>query len=255
MKLTFLGSGSAFTVGANNYQSNMIIESPQKKRLLIDCGTDARFALTELGMTDLDVDAIYISHLHSDHVGGLEWLAFNTIANERKDKIKLYISETLVDELWDKVLSGGLSFINGQYANLSTYFEVHPIQTNHSFVWEDTEFQLIQTVHVMSGFKICPSFGLFFYVKNYPVYITTDTQYSPNQIKEFYERAQIIFQDCETSAYKSGVHAHFKDLISLLPEVKKKMWLYHYNPGPLPDEKAEGFLGFVKKGQCFDFNN
>ena len=30
------------------------------------------------------------------------------------------------------------------------------------------------------------------------------------------------------------------------------MWLYHYSPGPLPDACAEGFLGFVRRGQSFD---
>jgi hypothetical protein len=33
------------------------------------------------------------------------------------------------------------------------------------------------------------------------------------------------------------------------------MWLYHYNPGHLPDARADGFRGFVKKGQVFDFAN
>ncbi|MEM7589467.1 MAG: ribonuclease Z, partial [Myxococcota bacterium] len=30
---------------------------------------------------------------------------------------------------------------------------------------------------------------------------------------------------------------------------------YHYNSGKLPDAKKDGFLGFVKRGQVFDFSN
>jgi hypothetical protein len=31
------------------------------------------------------------------------------------------------------------------------------------------------------------------------------------------------------------------------------MWLYHYNTGDLPDAKNDGFLGYVQKGQIFEF--
>ncbi|MGL5193292.1 MAG: MBL fold metallo-hydrolase, partial [Chroococcales cyanobacterium] len=70
MKLTFLGSGSAFTVGANNYHSNVLLESDRGTKLLIDCGSDIRFSLHEAGYSHLDITDIYISHLHSDHAGG-----------------------------------------------------------------------------------------------------------------------------------------------------------------------------------------
>ena len=36
MKLTFLGSGSAFST--DNYQSNMLIETADDKKMLYDCG-------------------------------------------------------------------------------------------------------------------------------------------------------------------------------------------------------------------------
>ncbi len=69
MRLIFLGTGSAFTL--ENYQSNMLVESPEGL-LLIDCGGDARHSLARQGWTALDITDIYISHLHADHIGGLE---------------------------------------------------------------------------------------------------------------------------------------------------------------------------------------
>ncbi len=41
MKLTFIGTGSAFTVGGDNFHSNMILESNTHEKMLIDCGSDA----------------------------------------------------------------------------------------------------------------------------------------------------------------------------------------------------------------------
>jgi ribonuclease BN (tRNA processing enzyme) len=253
MKLIFAGSGSAFTL--KNYQSNMIIESDHGKKLLIDCGSDARFSLGRLGITYADIDSVYISHLHADHVGGLEWLGFSTKFDPQCRKPHLYISRFLKHELWSSVLSGGMHSLQGEVADLDTYFEIHSIRQNGSFLWEDIEFQLVQTVHIIDGFSIVPSFGLLFTINGIKTFLTTDTQYSPEQIKNFYDMADLIFQDCETGELKSGVHAHYTKLKTLSEEFKKKMWLYHYRDGELPDAKADGFLGFVKMGQGFDYND
>src|ERR1700733_14991425 len=101
MRLIFVGSGSAFTVGANNYQSNMLLESGQK-RLLIDCGTDIRLSLYELGYTYRDIRHVFVSHLHADHIGGLEWLAFTSKFNSGCQKPCLHINHQLVEDLWNR---------------------------------------------------------------------------------------------------------------------------------------------------------
>jgi hypothetical protein len=66
----------------------------------------------------------------------------------------------------------------------------------------------------------------------------------------------LIFHDCETSPFKSGVHAHFDDLKTLPDEIKSKMWLMHYQWVEEVDlaklAEDNGFAGFVRKGQSFD---
>ncbi len=257
MKLVFLGSGSAFTVGGN-YQSNMYVESDSKKKFLIDCGSDVRHALFELGLDHNDIDALYISHLHADHVGGLEWLAFKTYFNGvNARKIDLFIAESLVEALWS-VLSGGLRSIKSFEANLSTYFNVHSVPDNGSFTWENTVFQLFQTDHICSNFQLMASFGLMTEMDGVKVLITTDTKIPPEEehiLFSHYKDADVIFHDCETSPFKSTVHSHYTELVDFPPELKKKIWLYHYQPGELPDAIKDGFKGFVKKGQSFDFKD
>lgn len=105
----------------------------------------------------------------------------------------------------------------------------------------------------MSEYTINPSYGLLFKANGKKVFITTDTQFTPHQLMDFYKDSDIIFHDCETSKYTSGVHATYKEVITLDKAIKNKMWLYHYNPGKLPNAKKDGFLGFVNKGQSFDF--
>jgi len=256
MKLLFLGTGSATTVGTDNFHSNMILVSDSNETFMIDCGSDARFSLYKQKMSHLDVNNIYISHLHADHVGGLEWLALATKFDPRcMKKPTLFICERLEKEIWDKTLSGGLSTIQYEIANLETFFHVHLIPVNGAFIWEDCEFKIVQTIHVMNGFSLMQSFGLLCKIKNFKVFITTDTQFFPNHLTPLYEMADIVFHDCETSTSMSGVHSNYQQLIGLPEKFKSKMWLYHYNPGTLPDARADGFRGFVTCGQYFDFND
>ncbi len=254
MKLIFLGSGSAFTVGDGNFHSNMLLVDDHHNRLLIDCGSDARFSLYEQGFSHRDINDVYISHLHADHSGGLEWLAFKTKFDTRPpSKPVLHISSNLVDTLWKNVLSGGLQSINDELADLSTFFIVKEIDNTNKFQWHSVDIHLIQTDHILNDKIWVPSYGLFFKINNITCFITTDTQFKPDKYMTCYQQADIIFHDCETTATPSNVHTHYQQLLTLDPAIRAKTWLYHYNPGLLPNAKRDGFRGFVKKGQSFDF--
>lgn len=253
MRLIFIGTGSAFTVGDGNYQSNIILEADSKEKLLIDCGSDARLSLYEQGFSYQDIQDVYISHLHADHIGGLEWLAFTNKFNPIGAKPCLHLSDQLVKDLWDKALSASLNPSQDPTITLSTYFDVDVI-SNKIFHWKKTSFHLFETLHIVYPFWRMPSYGLWFETNKKNILITTDTQLFEG-MQDLYHQSHIIFQDCETDPIKSGVHAHYTELKNLDLSIKNKMWLYHYQPGSLPNAKEDGFRGFISKGQCFDFNN
>lgn len=254
MKLIFLGSGSAFTVGADNFQSNMLLISEQGNKLLIDCGTDIRFSLYEAGFSYLDITNIYISHSHSDHVGGLEYVGLSTRFDPRCNKPNLYLSQDIASQLWDKTLSGGMRMIEGAIANLNTFFDINRIKPNGQFTWENIQFNLVKVIHVDSGCSIMPTYGLFFEIAKTKVFLTADTKFCLDITEEYYQRADILFQDCEITQFSTPVHAHYQQLLTLPKQIRNKMWLYGYQPGPLPDAEKDGFRGFVKRGQTFEFS-
>ncbi len=252
MRLTFLGVSSALTAGYKNFNSNMLFTSKSGKNLLIDCGYDIKHSLFEQNMSYSDIDAVYISHLHADHVGGLEWLGFSKYFID-KNIPKLFISHKIKDKLWDNVLSGGMSSIENAPASLNTFFDVNSIK-NDSFTWESISFKLVKVKHSYNNHQESPCFGLFVEIGKQKVFITTDTRFCPNELMSMFEQADIIFHDCETSILKSLQHARYSDLRSLPHNIKTKMWLYDYcADAPLPDAIRDGFKGFVVTGQSFTF--
>lgn len=270
MKLTFIGTGTLNS--KEMFHSNALFETPGGKRMLLDCGADCRHALKAVDLWWEDIDAIYLSHLHGDHAGGLEQIGFARKFNPNLPLPKLFISAFLTDRLWETTLSGGMRSLQNEINRLDTYFKVFPIAENGTFKWGDedvmgedftmsethinaVDFRPVQVIHIYNGFSIVPSFGLRFKIGDIKVFYTADSQFCPEQITDFYNWADIIFQDCETLPFKSGVHANWMDLVTLPDETKGKMWLYHYQDGERPNAKDAGFRGFVEQGMVFDFLN
>ena len=71
MKLTVVGCSDAFGTGGR-LQTCFYVEA-WGTRFLIDCGDTALIGLDRLGVDPNDISAIFITHLHGDHFGGLIW--------------------------------------------------------------------------------------------------------------------------------------------------------------------------------------
>lgn len=259
MKVKFLGVGSAFTT-ADYYQSNMLLTASNGKKMLLDCGTDIRFMLGEEGIDGPGfceaIDAIYISHLHSDHIGGLEWVAFNTYFSPNATKPKLFAEERLIQELWSNSLKGGLGCVTGKCMELEDYFDCRPLDETVPFAWNDIRFALIRMPHILANCRNHNSYGLILNeTENHAesVLITMDTQFCPHLLAPIMEEAVTVFHDCETQHTRSGTHAHYDDLCRLPAVLKQKTWLYHYQPQPARSPQLDGFKGFVRKGQEFEW--
>lgn len=258
MKIKFIGCGGAFApLSIGN--SNMMITSDSGKIMIFDMGQTFPYIFRDEWNLDFrDIDAVYLSHLHSDHAC-IEQFAFSRYFLPKKSeagnvKPKLFMIRDMMREGWETVFRGGLESLSGKVMNITDYFECKPVSTNKSFIWEGHAFTPVQTVHIRSGYMIKHSYGLVIKKdpkqKKYDAYITSDTMFD-RQLVEYYNESKIVFSDCETSDFRSNVHPNYADLVTLPIECKNKMWLYHYSK-EIPTYKEDGFSGFVKKGQEFE---
>jgi phosphoribosyl 1,2-cyclic phosphodiesterase len=88
MKFTVLGSGST---------GNAVLISSDKTNVLVDAGLSAREILRRLGEVGIDpgrVDAVVLTHEHSDHAGGLRVLL-------RSIDCPVYVSDATQDSYYD----------------------------------------------------------------------------------------------------------------------------------------------------------
>ncbi len=78
MQLHFLGTGAGNFRGDRRHPSSALLGG-----VLLDCGAGATGRLHDLGQFE-SVDAVLISHLHTDHVAGLSDLLLHTLITGRR---------------------------------------------------------------------------------------------------------------------------------------------------------------------------
>ena len=255
LRLRFIGVGPQ-SAGLDQYQSNMVLTAPSGKRMLVDCGGDARFALAESGLRPLDLDAVYISHLHSDHVGGMEWLALSTYFARERRRLPLFGEKRLLRKLWDHSMRGGLEQLRWKRMQLTDFFECHAVGAGTPFTWEGLRFDMVKMRHIVGEEGNHDSYGLLIQPDQgggTTLFISTDAIFQPDLVKKMAGKAAVIFHDCETTVHHTQVHAHYEQLRTLPLEIRRKIWLYHYQPKHEFRASEDGFLGFVVKGQEFSF--
>jgi ribonuclease Z len=75
MGVTLLGTGTPFP-NVERFGSAILVEVAGKA-LLFDCGCGVVIRLTQAGVSPKDIDGLFLTHLHSDHVVGIPdlWLS------------------------------------------------------------------------------------------------------------------------------------------------------------------------------------
>jgi ribonuclease BN (tRNA processing enzyme) len=72
--VTFAGSGDAFGSGGRFQACIHVKGQNEASPVLLDCGATSLTAMRRCGLDPAEVGAVFVSHLHGDHFGGLPFL-------------------------------------------------------------------------------------------------------------------------------------------------------------------------------------
>jgi ribonuclease BN (tRNA processing enzyme) len=84
MHLQFVGCGDAFGSGGRFNTCFHVLGN--RINALIDCGASSLVALNKLAIKRNDIDVIFISHFHADHVGGLPFFILEASHVLKRDR-------------------------------------------------------------------------------------------------------------------------------------------------------------------------
>lgn len=214
--MMFLGTGSGGNPELGSSAAVLMLN--RQPELLIDCGTGVINRYAE-HFSALPA-AVFITHLHLDHIADLEILFTRAILQQRSDNppplIRLYVPVNLVTGLHQRLATypgplaeGGENFWNA--------FQLIPVQ--ESFIHNDTVYQIYPTRHHAPG----SSYAL--HMKGYFFY-TGDTRPVPELIHHLVHPEETVFHDCGLISNPS--HTGLEDLREYRNHLKEIMVLYHY---------------------------
>jgi ribonuclease BN (tRNA processing enzyme) len=228
LALRFLGVGNAQATDLGS--SAAVLEENGMPLVLIDCGPDTlnRFRDVYAGM---EPPALFITHPHFDHIGGLEGWFYRLITLHRVLPPKLYVPVKLLPALQRRIADypnmlaeGGSNFwdafqlipVSERFWHSNLLFDVFPVRHHE----HDTAFGLALK-------------GRFLY--------TGDTRPIPEVMIRYASRGETIFHDCAVDANPS--HTTVADIRrEYRPEQWRRMLFYHY--GSLDERQlieSEGF--------------
>lgn len=243
MNLTFLGTGTSFSKAPVNFNNNAMIRAKEEdKPWLIDCGLTAPQALFHLGLSVGDLTGVLITHLHGDHIYGLEEAGFFNFF-VKKRKMPLWLPDRLLcnstkirgEDLWDRSLRGSMESVHGVKTKftLDDYFDVQILYLFEPVEIQGVQVEIFEVPHVPGK----PSYGV---ILNGEIAYTSDCVYVPAMIEGLLgEGCKRIFHDAYFgSRYPHQVHASYDDLAQLPLDIRERITIMHYNDSVTRDQLA-----------------
>ncbi len=236
LALHFLGVGNARALSLGS--SAAVLEMDGAPALLIDCGpaTLDAFSAAYRRLPP----AVFITHAHLDHVGGLEGLYYKLATGPAVAPVKLYVPVALIPTLQRRL---------ADYPNLlaeggSNFWDVFQLVPVSECFWHRqlqlTVFPVRHHQH-MSAFGLALE-GLFLY--------SGDTRPIPEILNRHAARGEWIFHDCALHGNPS--HTGLEDLRrEYKPEQLARMVLYHYESPEAGRELAAQGLRIARPGERF----
>lgn len=257
MRVTFLGTGGAFTDFRINYHNNALIDT-EEGPVLLDCGLTAVQSMRELGVERTSLRAVLFTHLHADHASPetLIWERFYSGPSGFPAFLTttLVAPEDVLDPLGDALRPYLREFADeqGDFCERGYELLVKPVPTREIEIG-GVRFRFFRVPHVSGDGVDKPAYALEIDDGRSRVYWSGDTTLSVPWIQQAAEQDRVshIFHECLfMPRIKGTVHTHWEELDALPAELKARITLMHYTV--VPDwADVSGLAGVARRHQSF----
>jgi len=232
--LRFLGVGNARASALGS--ASAVLERGAEPLLLIDCGPRTLDDYAQHYADQLPT-AVFITHLHMDHIGGVEQLFYRTYF-EQRGRVQLFVPCELLPAMHYKLANSPFVLSEGG-ANFWDAFRLVPV--GDSFWLGDLLFSAFPVRH--SGYRA--AFGLA--LRGAFLY-SGDTRPIPEVLSHFATAGEPLFHDC--GLHGSPAHAGLDDLQrEYPPELLRRVVAYHYESADAGRAIEAAGLTITRPGQ------
>lgn len=247
LQIHVLGAGAAFSRRYGTTCSVLTLANGE--RWLIDCGRQAPEQLALAGLDWDDIAGQLVTHVHGDHVYGLEEFAFRRYYTRGKrlgpvmkggPRPRLAAHSAVLAELWE-MLGPSLRYrsdARGQpvTGTLADYFEVLApvaVEPPARSAWNHTEsfsapglsLLVRETRHVHGK----PSTSLEFPLPSGKLaWWSGDSVVDPDLLCRLEAQTTVFFHDCTFTEFPGQVHGFFSDFEKLPASLRQKIVLMHH---------------------------
>jgi ribonuclease Z len=180
--VTLLGTGTP-ALSIERFGPSTLVEAGNQK-LIFDTGRGASIRISQLGLQIAEIDAFFLTHMHSDHVNGLSDLWLTGWVFGRTEPMEIY-GPTGTKNMMESLREAHQADIDIRVADEN--FPLSGIAVNahdvmESIIYEEDGVQ-VTVFDVDHGELIKPSLGYRVDYQGHSVVLSGDTRLSANLIK------------------------------------------------------------------------
>jgi ribonuclease Z len=248
LKVTLLGTGSP-QPRMDRFGPSILVEAGDRK-LLFDCGRGAAQRIEQIKIPFTEIDALFLTHLHSDHVVGIPDLWLTGWARGRKVPLRVWGPAGTKEMMWH--LEEAFQFdiqIRQKDDNLPALgVTVVAKDIEQNVVYDDAGIKV--TAFTVDHGLVKPALGYRVDFGGHSVVLSGDTRYSENLIHFSQGTEVLIHEVIDPEAFRTknpslsperyqaivGHHTTAEQAGTIFVRVKPKLAVYsHIVPGDASD--------------------
>lgn len=217
--VTCLGHGGAFSPLSVGNTSFLV--DYDRFKILVDCGTTVPESLAEIGVDPGSITHCVITHLHADHVGGLERLLYHRHYISKALRLPLIMGSEVADTWID---------VTKQLRNdLGSHVSVMPIESGGGLsIGEDFDVSCRRVLHG-GDIPFMPGYCFLLELGSSAVFFSGDRIWEHEGcsfVRKDMAAADLAFHEIELSPNPSGAHTHINDVLDARG-LSNVCWTHH----------------------------